>query len=170
MKALARAYDVLLQALAVCAAVVIFAAFVLIVVDVTIRILGFAPPAFTIAVVEYILLYYAMFAAPWLVRKKGHVYIDAVTHLLPPAVKRVTAKFAYLVCICASLVFCYFSTGLLIEAYRGGTIDVRGVDMPQWLLYLPMPLSFGLVAIEFGRYLVGLDDYYVERTDVKEAM
>lgn len=170
MKALTRAYDVLLQALAVCAGGVIFIAFVMIVVDVTIRILGFAPPAFTIAVVEYILLYYAMFAAPWLVRKKGHVYIDAVTHLLPPVVKTITAKFAYLVSICSSLVFCYFSTGLLIESYQNGVLDVRGVDLPQWLLYLPMPLSFGLVAIEFGRYLVGIDDYYVERTEVKEAM
>lgn len=170
MAGLIKAYNHLLNGLAVCAGIVIFAAFVLIVVDVTIRILGFSPPAFTIAVCEYILLYYAMFAAPWLVRKKGHVYVDAVTHLMPPLVKTLTAKFAYLVSICSALIFCYFSTDLLIDAWNSGVLDVRGIDMPQWLLYLPMPLTFLLVAIEFGRYLVGIDDYYVERTEVKEAM
>lgn len=170
MAGLTKAYMYLLNGLAVLSGIVIFAAFVLIVIDVTIRISGFSPPAFTIAVCEYILLYYAMFAAPFLARKKGHVYVDAVTHLMPPLVKTITAKFAYMVCIVVSLIFCGFSIELLVEAWQSGVLDVRGIDMPQWTLYLPMPLAFLMLAIEFVRYLLGYDDYYVERTEVKEAM
>jgi len=167
---LVKAYNYLLNGLAVCSGIVIFTAFVLIVFDVSIRIMGFKPPAFTIAVVEYILLYFTMFGAPWLVRQKGHVFIDAVTQFLPPAVKRAVAKLVYMICITSSLIFFYFSGGLLIETLRSGSLDVRGVDMPQWLLFAPMPLCFFLVAVEFGRYLIGIDDMYGDRTDVRESM
>ena len=33
-----------------------------------------------------------------------------------------------------------------------------------------MPISFVLVAIEFIRFLIGIDDMYGSRTDVKEGM
>jgi hypothetical protein len=39
-------------------------------------------------------------------------------------------------------------------------VDVRGVDMPYWTLFLPMPLGFLLVALEFLRYLIGPYSYY----------
>ena len=170
MSGIVRSYNWLLNALAVCSGIVIFTAFLMIVFDVSLRILGFSPPAFTIAVVEYILLYFTMFGVPWLVRQKGHVFIDAVTQFLPPMVKKVVAKIVYAVCIASSLTFCYFSAGLLIEAIENGTLDVRGVDLPQWALFAPMPLCFILVAIEFGRFLIGIDDMYGDRTDVRESM
>jgi len=165
-----KAYNCLLNGLAVCAGIVIFSAFLMIVFDVSIRIMGFSPPAFTIAVVEYILLYFTMFGAPWLVRQKGHVFIDAVTQFLPPLIKMIVAKIVYAICIVSSLIFCYFSFGLLVEAIRNGTLDVRGVDLPQWALFAPMPLCFFLVAVEFSRYLIGIDDMYGDRTDVRESM
>jgi hypothetical protein len=33
-----------------------------------------------------------------------------------------------------------------------------------------MPIGFGLLAIEFLRYLLGFDDMYGKRTDVREGM
>lgn len=170
MGSVVRAYNFLLYALAVCSGLGIFAAFAMIVVDVSIRILGYSPPAFTIAIVEYILLYFTMLAAPWLARIKGHVFIDAVTQFLPPVIKTVTAKIAYLICICSALTFCYFSTGLLYDAWDTGTLDVRGVDMPQWMLYLPMPLCFLMLSIEFLRYLVGIDDMYAAALVERDSM
>lgn len=170
MSMIVKGYNFVLHALAVCSGIVIFAAFLMIVIDVSIRILGFSPPAFTIAVVEYILLYFTMLAAPWLVRIKGHVFIDAITQFLPPVIKRVTSKIAYAICICSALTLCYFSAGLLIDAVNTGNLDVRGVDMPQWSLYLPMPLGFLMVAIEFLRYLVGIDDMYASAIEAREGM
>lgn len=170
MGMIVKGYNFVLHALAVCSGIVIFAAFLMIVIDVTIRILGFSPPAYTIAVVEYILLYFTIMAAPWLVRQKGHVFIDAVTQFLPPAVKWFVAKIAYALCICSALIFCYFSTQLFFDAWAAGILDVRGVDMPQWALYAPMPLGFLMVAIEFLRYLVGIDDMYAVSLAEREVM
>ena len=108
-----------------------------------------------------------MLAAPWLVRIKGHVFIDAVTQLLPKTVQRVLAKIVYLICVCSALVFCYFSLMLLVEAIQSGEVDIRGENMPLWLLLVPLPVCFFMVAIEFARYLIGLDHMYGDRTEVR---
>ena len=152
--------------------VIVFGIFVLIVVDVGIRFvgptLGIQAWIYSFGVVEYGLLWFAMLAAPWLVRIKGHVFIDAITQLLPPGAKRVMAKISYLICVCAALVFTYFSMQLLIEAFATGQTDTRGEDMPLWTLLFPIPFCFFLVSIEFGRYLLGFDDMYGDRTDVRD--
>ena len=73
-------------------------------------------------------------------------------------------KTAYLVCIVTCLIFTYISLRLLFDAIQMGHFDERSVDMPMWLLYAPMPISFVLVATEFGRYFLGFDRFYVDRT------
>lgn len=170
MQSIARAYDWVLNALKVCSGIVIFGVFVLIVVDVALTILKIPPWDATHGLVEYGLLWFTMLAAPWLARIKGHVFIDAVTTLLSSAVRRVTSKIAYLVVIAGCIAFTYYSTLLLIEAIETDQIDERGADLLLWTLYLPMPFAFGLVTIEFLRFLLGFDDMYGERTDVKEGM
>ncbi len=169
MRGISKAYDNLINGMAAFAAISVSIAFVLIVVDVLKRLAGISPPAFTITFVEYILLYFTMFSAPWLVRVKGHVFIDAVTQLLTPGVQVVLAKIVYFLSVCSALTFSYISFGLLMEAIETQNLDVRGVDMPGWLLIAPMPPCFLLVAIEFFRYLIGIDDMYGSRGDVKET-
>lgn len=170
MKKITTAYDFVVVALAWLAGAIIAAAFVLIVVDVTIRTLGFAPPSFTLASIEYGLLYIAMLTAPRLVRLKTHVYIDAVTSHLPVPVRRVVEKLAYVICIVTALTVAYFASVLLIEAIQSGNYEERGIDIPLWLLYLPLPIGLVLVAIEFARYLFGADSLYVDRTAAKESV
>lgn len=170
MQLVSRVHDWVLNALKVGSGIVIFGVFVLIVVDVTLTILEIPPWHATHGLVEYGLLWFTMLGAPWLARIKGHVFIDAVTQLLSPAAQRVVGKFAYVVVIAGCLAFTYYSTQLLWEAIETDQIDERGADFLLWTLYLPMPFAFGLVAIEFIRYLLGFDDMYGRRTDVKEGM
>ena len=56
----------------------------------------------------------------------------------------------------------------LVATLVTGQTDTRGEDMPLWTLLFPIPFCFFLVAIEFCRYLFGLDDMYGDRTDVRE--
>ncbi len=170
MRGIVKAYNTVINGLAMCAGGTISVAFVLIVVDVLMRLAGLSPPAFTITFVEYILLYFTMFSAPWLVRVKGHVFVDALTQLMPGRVQTVFAKIVYALSICSTLTFCYISFELLVEAIVTQNLDVRGVFMPAWLLFAPMPLCFLLVAAEFLRYLIGFDDMYGSRSDVKESV
>ena len=149
---------------------IVLAIFVLIALDVILPLVGIQPWDGTLGVVEYGLLWFTILAAPWLARIKGHVFIDAVAEMLPPGAKKVTSKIAYLVAITGSLMLAYFSWLLMVEAFIDENIDERSIELMLWWLYAPMPICFALVAIEFIRYLVGIDDMYGSRTDVKEGM
>ena len=170
MGTLSRIYNLIVNGMAVLAGILIFLSFVMIVVDVTMRIVGLTPPPFTIAVVEYILLWFAMLAAPWLVRIKGHVFIDAVTRFFPAAVRTAVAKAVYAVCIGAATIYGVHAAGLLGTAWQNDMVDVRSIDMPLWALYGPMPVCFIFVALEFARYLVGIDDMYSRSADGQEGV
>ncbi|WP_142848590.1 TRAP transporter small permease [Telmatospirillum sp. J64-1] len=170
MKIVAAAYDVLVAALAVLAGVAIMLAFVLIVFEVSLRGLGIRPPAFPSAMVEYLLLYFALLPAPYLVRKKGHVYIDAIVVRVPAGLRRVLEYFSYITCIGICLLFAYIGYLLAADAIRFSMIDQRAIDLPLYLLYLPFPIVFTMVAIEFARFLFGSETMYVPATQPKESL
>ena len=170
MNIIYKGYNFILLALATGAGIVIFSSFAMIVIDVSIRIVGLKPPLFTMAVVEYGLLWFTMLAAPWLVRIKGHVFIDAVTQFLPPQIKNVVAKIVYCICITSSTVYCIHTFKLFQNAWVRELLDLRSVEMPEWLIYLPMPVCFFLVAIEFTRFLIGIDDMYDKSIEEREGV
>ncbi len=134
--------------------------FLMITIDVSIRSFGLRPPLFTSSVVEYGLLYLAMCSAPFLVRERGHVVIEALVAAMPDAIRQPLAKIVYLTCLLVSFLFAYLCWGIFWDYWVGGELDVRGVDMPYWLQFLPLPLCFALVALEFTMYFVGLRSYY----------
>ena len=170
MQVLSIAHDWLIHTFKFIAGLIVLAIFVLITLEVLLPLVGIQPWDGTLGVVEYGLLWFTILAAPWLARIKGHVFIDAVAVMLPPAVKKVTAKIAYLVAITGSLMLAYYSWLLLVESYVDENIDERSIELMLWWIYAPMPICFALVAIEFIRYLIGIDDMYGSRTDVKEGM
>jgi C4-dicarboxylate transporter DctQ subunit len=75
------------NAFVVTAGVLILIGIGLVIVDVSIRALGMRPPGFTVAAVEYILLYFVLLSAPYLVRIKGHVLTDMVFQRLPQSIR-----------------------------------------------------------------------------------
>ncbi len=160
MNALVRAYDWLIMALAWLAGAMTLAIFVLVVVDVTAREVLGSSLNYTIGTVEYALLYFTMFAAPYLVRTHGHVYIEALIIRLPVPVQRVLEKIVYVICAVSCVIFAVVSTMLLLEIIESGVIDIRGVDFPGWLIVAPMPLCYGLVTLEFLRFLFGGGSMY----------
>jgi len=170
LRAVVSAYNFLIVALAVPAGATVALAFVLIVIDVGIRTAGLRPPAYTSAVVEYTLLYFTLFAAPYLVRQKGHVYVDAVVSRLKGRARWVAEKSAYLVCIVTSLLFTFIGFKLAFEAVVSGTIEERSIDVPSWVDYWAVGPVFLLVAIEFTRYLIGIDSMYRDRTTASDSL
>lgn len=170
LRAVVSAYNFLIVALAGLAGATIVLGFVLIILDVTLRTAGQRPPAFTSAVVEYILLYFTLFAAPYLVREKGHVYVDALIARLSGRSRWVVEKLVYLVCVATSIAFAIIGFRLAFEAVVNGTIEERSIDVPSWVDYGPVGPVFVLVAIEFARYLLGRDSMYRDRSRPAESL
>lgn len=168
MQSLARAYEGLLNAFKIGAEIVVFLIFFLIVTEVFVRLVGLQPSSYTLGVVEYGLLWFTMLGAPWLVRMKGHVFVDSLVQLLPGVVQAVLARLVYVICIVCCLFFIYYSSDLAIDAFLSGELDIRGEAQPLWLLLAPMPVSFAMIAFEFLRFLAGVDTMYTSRTEVRE--
>jgi len=171
LEAFDRLLDKAVTALAWFACALIPCMFTMIVIDVSIRTFGYSPPLFTSSVVEYALLYLAMCSAPWLVRQRGHVVIEALVAALPNVIRTALAKVVYLVCALASFLFTYLCWGIFADYWVGGELDVRGIDMPYWLQFLPLPLCFALIGLEFLMYLLGLRSYYTyDLGEVKDGV
>lgn len=159
-RAVGRLYWRFLQALAAAAGAIIAAVLVLVVYDVVLRNIGFRPPAHTIALAEYGMLYVTMLGAPWLLRLRGHVYIEMVIHNLPPAPRRVLEKAIYVACLLVCAVIAWYAGEVTVTAWTRGDVDIRSFDMPRWAMFAIMPLSFALMGAEFVRYLIGPDSMY----------
>jgi TRAP-type C4-dicarboxylate transport system permease small subunit len=133
---------------------------VAVIIEVFTRNAGLQPLVWTQAYAELSLLFCTMLVAPWLVRAKGHVFIDSFVSMLPALPRRIAEKLVYVVCIIASLVICYFSFNRFIGYLMSGEFQARSVDIPFWVVFLPLPPAFLLIAVEFARYLFGKTSMY----------
>ena len=163
-------YDRLIQAMAVAAGAMLVGVFAAIVYDVSVRTLGFQPPYWTSAMTEFALLFMTMLAAPWLVRRKGHVFVESVVRLLPAAARTLAAKTVYLLCILLGVMVCYLAGVMGWDMYQRGDFEMRSIDMPKWILFAALFVGFALSTIEFARYLVGVDDMYAGREPGEDGM
>ena len=84
--------------------------------------------------------------------------------------RRVIEKLAFTICVATSLVFAFIGFQLFFEAIASGAIEERSIDVAAWIGYLPVGPAFVILAIEFGRYLIGLDVMYADRTQAKESL
>lgn len=128
--------------------------------DVLMRTMQISPPSYTITYVEYSLLYFTMCAAPYLARTKKHIVIESFVTILPSATSKVIEKIVCISCCAASLTIFVISVQLFHDAWMSGAMDTRGIDIPLWILYLPMPPCFFLLGVEFLRMLCGGDTVY----------
>ncbi|MCX7685760.1 MAG: TRAP transporter small permease subunit [Acetobacteraceae bacterium] len=136
---------------------------VLIVVDVSLRIAGFRPPAATIGLVEYSLLYLAMLSAPRLVREGQHIVVETVIGALSGWPRLLLEKAIYLAAALTCGVLGYAAWLLTAEKLASGTLDLRGIDLPSWLLPAPIAAGCLLCAVEFLRFLLSRHSFYTAR-------
>ena len=157
MRTLTRIYNAVIVGLAIVAGAMMAAVFLMIILDVVMRTAGLQPPLFVSALSEYALLYLTMFAAPWVVRIKGHVYVESLTSALPERARLVIERGMLVLCIVVCLVLAYYAAITGIEIAGRGEVDVRSIEIPRWVLFVPLPVGLTLSAAEFLRFLLGFD-------------
>ena len=160
MPALQRTYRRLIDLMSGLAGAIIVLMVVVILLDVACRTVGIRIPPFAETFVEYGIVYATLLSAPFLVRERVHVQVEALMSLIPPALRLGVEKAIYAVSVAACLAVVWLSTDLLLQAVASGRIDVRGIDVPLWVLMLPFPPCFALVAVEFARYLFTSATYF----------
>ena len=163
-----RIIDRICDGLAIFAGVYLVAIMFAIVIQATLRSLGFSGSLHIFTFSEYGLLYIAMAASPWLVRLKGHVFIELFTAALPKPMAPAFSRAVSALCIVICLFLLWYSGEATLKVYRYGDADMRSIDMPKWLLIGSMPICFGLMAIQFSRFVFGRDTLHTGEAGVKE--
>ena len=154
-----KAYEAVLYGMAWCAGFLIAAMMVVITVDVVLRNLGFQSWAHFFTFTEYALLVVPCLGAPWLVREKGHIYVEILLMHLQPRPRRWLTRGIALACIGICLVIAWYGFEVTLTDFLRAERDVRSFDMPRWLVVGWIPLSFLMMAIEFGRFLWRGEDF-----------
>lgn len=164
-----RAYDRLIYGLAGAAGVLIASVCLLIVYDVIARNLGLQPPRSTVALTEYALLYFTMAAAPYLVRVKGHIVVEVVYQRLGDKFQKHLDRAILVFCAVVSAIIAMLALILLLESLGTGEIEIRSLDMPRWLLFLPLVAGFFLMALEFIRLFINGDSIFRSQAEQTES-
>src|SRR6056300_729018 len=128
-----------------------------VIASVLMRNFGLQPFAWLFTSSEYALLYMTMLGAPWLVREKGHVHIELVTAALPPRARRIISRLVAAACVLVSLILAWKGADLFLTNIERNDFDVRAYYFPRWILTISFPIAFGMMAVEFSRFVFGRD-------------
>ena len=155
MRRIISFYNFLIYSGAFISAVMLVWLMVSIITSVTMRNFGMQPYAWLFTSNEYALLCMTMLGAPWLVREKGHVYIELVTAALPADLRAFLSRGIALLCVLVSLVLAWEGAELFHTNIRYYDYDVRAYYFPKWILTITFPISFFFMAMEFSRFAFG---------------
>jgi TRAP-type C4-dicarboxylate transport system permease small subunit len=147
-----RVFDGLLDGFAALAAGLLGLMFVAIVYDVVTRNLGVMTVTWVVAITEYGLLYVTALGAPWLLRERGHVSMEALRSALPSGLNAATEKLVLLLCLIACAVAAVAAVPVILQALP--MIDMRARFIPRWLMFVPVMVCFALCAVQCVRFLV----------------
>ncbi len=87
-------------------------------------------------------------SAAWTQARRGHVAIDALSHILPPGIERLRRRAADLVACIFCAYFAYKSAQLLHEAWEEGQTTPSAWGSPLWIPYLCMAAGMALLALQ----------------------
>jgi TRAP-type C4-dicarboxylate transport system permease small subunit len=123
-------------------------------IDVVLRNLGYQSSAHFFSFTEYALLAVPCLGAPWLVREKGHIYVEMFLTSLAPRPRALAVRAIGLLCVLVCAVLAWYGGAITVNDFLNAERDVRSFDMPRWIVVGFIPLSFAMMALEFLRFLV----------------
>lgn len=139
----------LFDALALAAALLLFAMVALVTADIVLRNTLRVGFAWANEITEYALYLTTLLTAPWLLRRGQHVRIDMFLVIVPPRVAWLMEALADIVGFTASLVLVWYGTIMTLQSARLGSLTIKNLVFPEWWLLAPLPVCFTLLAIEF---------------------
>ena len=98
---------------------------------------------------QYALVYITFLAGGWLTRQEGHIRVDLLHLLLPKHLGRkleyINIAFAGVIC----LILFWLSATATWHQYLAGNVSPAAVPVPNWMLWIVMPVGFLAMAFEF---------------------
>jgi TRAP-type C4-dicarboxylate transport system permease small subunit len=147
-------FDRMLDLMGGLAAVLLAVVTLVITANILIRGFNLGSLPWTDEVVKYSLLAVTFIAAPWVLRKSAHVRVDIVVENMPPGLQRHADLLANVIGLVVCAFIFYYGLKSTIELYDSGTKIYEVLTVKEWWLFAPVPVSSGLMLIEFARRIV----------------
>ena len=135
------------QAAAVIGAIATGAAACVLTWEATARYLFKIPSDWQDEVTIFLLVGATFLSAAWVQQWRGHVGIQALGAVLPPAADRIRRFLSDIVTLVFCVFFCWKSWSLLIEAVKDGQISGSAFGAPLWIPYGCMALGMTLLVL-----------------------
>ena len=123
---------------------------------------SYTPYAFTF--IEYGFVYCLFTGSPWLIRQRGHIYIELLTAAIPDRPRQVLSRIIVLVCAAICLIWVWYSGKLFLEQWNDPLAydELRAqFNIRTWIGTVAFPIGFLLMAIEFLRLAVTHEPMHV---------
>jgi C4-dicarboxylate transporter DctQ subunit len=173
-----RAYTGLIWAMMAAAAIYVGLIMVAIVYLTVWRSFGWEYSHYTLTFIVYGFIYILFLGSPWLIRNRGHVYIELLTAAVPGRVRVILSRAIAALCALVCFVWVYYSFLLLLQHLDFGSFDELRADLniPRWTTTVAFPIGFGLMGIEFVRFMFTAEPMHVgqpgvasDRAELEEA-
>jgi len=119
-----------------------------ILLEVLARYLFNAPTIWTEEISRLLLVWAVYGAAAQILQERRLILVDLVQRKLPPSVLRVQQVAVHLLILTFCLVAVVWGIGIVAESIEKGRASSTMLRTPQWLFELPIPLGFGLLALQ----------------------
>lgn len=148
-----KVFERVISALADVSALIIAFIVLAITGEVIMRHVFVRPLSWTVEVTEYLQLYIAFFAAAAVLKEGGHITLDLLSRGPQVGAKRFLRPIGNLLGVVATITMFFFSSITFCQAITAGTTVFKTLDVPRWLILLPLPVGFFLLAAGFLRRL-----------------
>jgi C4-dicarboxylate transporter DctQ subunit len=102
--------------------------------------------------VVLLVVWSAFFGAGIAIREKGHIELEVVRDLLPPAYRLPILVLADLLCVGITLFIMIFGVKWTLFLYHGEGINVA-TQLPEWVIFLCIPISGLTMTLRFLQLL-----------------
>jgi len=151
MSVIYKVYNYFLQGCALLAGLLLITMILLVISNIIGRSTGLYSQVWTIPVTDYCMQFMVMLAAPAILRRKGHIFMEVLQRYLSGKLRTVVERFVYFICLVVCVGVTWLAGGEAFQSFMQHTFDTRAIDIPAWILYFSLVLGFGLMAIEFAR-------------------
>jgi TRAP-type transport system small permease protein len=99
---------------------------------------------------EYALYFCTLLGAPWLLRAGQHIRVDIVLRAIPPRLAYACEWLSDMMALAGCVVLAWMGVVMTFKSHASGAIQIKSIVIPEWWVMAPLPLTFSLLAIEFG--------------------
>jgi len=152
MERISDLYGKLLTGLALLACALLFLLMLMICADVLLRNVALIPSlrglAWSNEVSESALYLITMLTAPWVLRRGQHIRVDILLVVIPKRTAWYAEWVADALAFACCIIMMHYGWSAATASYKAGSMAIKTLITPEWWSLAPLPVAFGLLAIE----------------------